>query len=308
MTTPRAHHYVPKFLLKNFTDPLVPAGQTPFLWYLDGKTKRWKKRAPHNVAFQSYFYGFQLADGTYDVEWEKWLSQVESVAAPTIRKLIARQQLDAEEQMSFAMFVATMHLRNPEVQRLTREAFDRVSKLHFQALMHGLSSSAKTFEAHKRRWAEKSGDDRILALSLDELSAMLRTRNLFDKRDVIHATMSSFSEVTKAIMAMNWGFAFAESGGVFILSDRPCTIVSRSSSSLDFCGFAHPDAELVLPISRDLVFRAVPGNGGREWLGLKDGAVASINVTTALWGTGEIFSPTRDFPGSSQLEMSTTQT
>src|SRR6267154_2574190 len=100
-----AHHYVPKFYLKGFTDKKV-------LWvYEQGKTLRESK--PKAEAHRENFYTYD-DNGYPDNRIEKSLSSAESVVAPIFRKIANPQfQMSDDERTSLFVFVAMTFVRVP---------------------------------------------------------------------------------------------------------------------------------------------------------------------------------------------------
>src|SRR5215467_7966171 len=90
------HHYVPQFYLKGFLDPDSVQTADPWLWVANLSIGEVKRRAPKNVAARA---GYNAISGSTESEpAEEVLSQLESVAAPIIRKLIGGEnQLTGQE-------------------------------------------------------------------------------------------------------------------------------------------------------------------------------------------------------------------
>jgi hypothetical protein len=117
-----AHHYVPKFYLKGFTDKKV-------LWvYEQGKPPRASK--PKEEAHRENFYTYD-DKGYPDNSVEKSLSTAESVVAPTFKKLANRQcQMSDEERDNLFVFVAMTFARVPAFRNYLDYAMARVMKHH----------------------------------------------------------------------------------------------------------------------------------------------------------------------------------
>jgi hypothetical protein len=83
-------HFVPEFYLKGFTDPDTPAGHKPYLWIYKIDERRWRKRAPKNVATEPDYYTFMDRDGNRQDNVEGFLADLEGRTATVIRDSILR--------------------------------------------------------------------------------------------------------------------------------------------------------------------------------------------------------------------------
>jgi hypothetical protein len=108
------HHYIPKFYLKGFTD------KEGSLWvYENGKTAPRRSTTKHEGHRENY-YVFEDR-GFPDDSTEKMLSRVESVVAPTIKKLANSQfRLNDRQRSELYSFVALMFRPSSSISRLHR--------------------------------------------------------------------------------------------------------------------------------------------------------------------------------------------
>lgn len=117
-----AHHYVPQFYLKGFTEKKV-------LWvYEQGKPPRDSK--PKYEAHRENYYTHNDR-GTPDSTIEKMLSKVESVAAPIFVKLANRQfQMTRQQRDELFTFVALTFVRVPAYRSYIDRALSAMMKKH----------------------------------------------------------------------------------------------------------------------------------------------------------------------------------
>ena len=90
MSTPKRHHYVPQFLLHNFTDE---NGDLHF-FTKKSKCREVLKAKTDNVFHQKHLYASINDDGSKDNTLEKNYSQMEAQAADLIKKIIKEIRLD----------------------------------------------------------------------------------------------------------------------------------------------------------------------------------------------------------------------
>lgn len=100
------HHWVPKFLLKQFTDT---SGR---VFRYDIHTEKVTKPPPKHAASKAGFYEFEI-EGKI-ISFEDHLEKVETKAAPILRRLITAQSLadiTSEERQHVSNFVAAQSFR-----------------------------------------------------------------------------------------------------------------------------------------------------------------------------------------------------
>ena len=135
----RRHHYIPKMLLKNFCDDGT-------LWVGDRTNKKIYQCTPENVFVKKDLYMRSsidvpknydekewLSDIIMSDEYEKTLSQIESDAAPAIRRIIEQTrcnqcpQLSPEDRNHWKQFMLAIARRTPESRaRVMPESFDDI--------------------------------------------------------------------------------------------------------------------------------------------------------------------------------------
>lgn len=92
-----------------------------------------------NAAVIKNFYSVTLPDSSVSDAWERWLSQVESEAAPDLRRArnVESFQVDEEDRLSLARWIAIQYLRGPDSRRMMRER--EAIALRMQVGMGGLA-------------------------------------------------------------------------------------------------------------------------------------------------------------------------
>ena len=125
-TTSQRHHYIPKFLLKNFVD------HSGYLWVADTVRQRTYKTMPKNVFVQKDLYvRHDIARSTKSYEYEEMFSKMEGAVAPVVHKLIQRARegkpsnLFPRDRRMLKEFLLAMARRTPESQKRVSQAGDR---------------------------------------------------------------------------------------------------------------------------------------------------------------------------------------
>ena len=106
--TPKNQHYVPQFLLRNFSVPLKKSQICVF----DKTTETVFVTNIRNVCSETGFYDFQVGDGEYTMEPS--LMHLESSAAQVVKRILTEERLpkpDSHDRALLAIFVATQFLR-----------------------------------------------------------------------------------------------------------------------------------------------------------------------------------------------------
>lgn len=208
-------HYVPQFLLKNFSSK---GGK--FIWAFDRKEKyniqnQIKERAIKRVASEEYFY--DQSKNSEIGSYEYTLQKAEGISAPIIEKIIKTKKIEnltQEERMNLSFFIALQKLRT-KGQLLQTESFMN----NFSKQMRDKANINSPKIEHKRIW-----------FSMLEQS-------------------TKFYEVL-----FNKVWMLSESNNEFLISDNPVTLQNttdrseiRGTLGLDSYGI-----EIYLPISPSL--------------------------------------------------------
>ena len=132
-TQPKRHHYIPKMLLKNFTD------DSGFLQFFYRNTGKFCEASPRDLFVKKHL-NTQYGDGGRRDNWEaeERLSRIESDAEPAILKIIEAVKmnrfptLSPEHRAACKRFFIHMVLRNPK---------------HAQQILRALEVDDVTYEA-----------------------------------------------------------------------------------------------------------------------------------------------------------------
>lgn len=124
------HHYVPRFLLRNFC-----SGTKPRLWAYDKSAGKSFETTIQSVAGERDFY--EVTVGDFTVSLEEGLSKLESEARTIINRIINARSIGVmseDDRILLAVFVATQMQRVPHSREnllALSEGFSRVMKERF---------------------------------------------------------------------------------------------------------------------------------------------------------------------------------
>ena len=240
MSIPKDHHYIPRMLLKRFTD------KEGNLYFYDKRhpDKGVRKRAPKNLFYTRHFYTQVAEDGTQDAAVEtEFLAVLESEASPVIEKIInaARRgcppNLSLNEKDIWSKFFFIQFSRVPDtLGRATDEVRQRVLA---EIDLAGQSRPLNDLE-----------------LSVQN-SPETMERHLINGR-IQNLQMSPSCEVTEFLAKMRIVVAVIRKlkpKRSFIIGSKPVVRLSFSEGS----HVADPNAEVWLPLSRDMAISFCPG-------------------------------------------------
>ncbi len=108
----RRQHFIARFYLRNFADPVFSDN----LYVYDMRKRRWETRTPSGVGWFRHLCSMIDMQGNRSDEFDRFLKlNVEDSAAPALKKLAMRGSLDASERAAVALFVALTAARSPEL-------------------------------------------------------------------------------------------------------------------------------------------------------------------------------------------------
>jgi hypothetical protein len=125
VSIPKRHHFVPKVLLKRFTDN---DGWLHSFNKLD-PTPAIRKSRPENLFVQKHYYSEVDADGARDVEMEQWLAGLEADIDPILDRMVcaiekgSTPSLSSAEKNVWIRFFITQWRRVPDLHDETRADF-----------------------------------------------------------------------------------------------------------------------------------------------------------------------------------------
>lgn len=241
---PRRHHYVPRLLLRNFTNS---AGQ---LWVFDANQKKNWQASPDSAGFERDLYARNLKSPEPEFSAiEEFLSQqVDGPGAEAIASLLARQRLSGEQEGNFLVFVAAQMLRTPAAF----ECLHASEAPMFQEMFERMANFDPEFREGVSRRLLKSGAsqqdiDRVFQSIRDGKSKVNPSRDF-----VLRGALRLVEPIADELSKMRWAFlAVAKGEADLIIGDHP-VLLTNPDSSRPF-GLRTPTIELWMPLSRRMV-------------------------------------------------------
>lgn len=241
---PRRHHYVPRLLLRNFTDP------SGALWVYDSRQKKCWKGRPESAAFERDLYTRKSSPATPEFsDIENFLSEsIDGPGATAIAGLLKRERLAYKQWCAFLRFVAAQLQRTPA-------AFEHLAA--FQApLMQEMFQRMGNFDPEFRERVTK----RLLAKGATQATIEKLFKSIKDgkmkvtpaKDYVVALALASIDNIADELSKMKWTFLGVEPGEPdLIIGDHPVMLADPVSSAP--LGLRNPNIELLMPLSRGMV-------------------------------------------------------
>ena len=241
---PRAHHYLPKCLLKGFA---VVTKKRKIIWVYT-KGELYRKSTVENEAHERDFYAGEMA-GEKRHDFEVMLSGIENSVAPVLDRIRRddNYEITNPDRVILAIFTALMFYRVHQgrefLDQLAVEAAKKV--LHTRAANQTLFSADYHLVDTGEGWQKRAEEFRqdVLHGRLD----ISQTSKAFNLRYVIEAT----SMLAPLLGEMEWRLWRAHPGQEFISGDNPVISLypTKPGRAVIGSGFGLANTEIYFPLS-----------------------------------------------------------
>lgn len=213
---PRYNHYVPKFILKNFT-------QNGKLCIFDKHTSREFKLRPRRAMGENDFTNVKIGDAI--LSFENKFAHLENRAAPIIKMIVENKSLASLNPMEAATlhtFVILQHLRSKR-RKLDQDFIT---------------------EEIKKRWPNARINPCPEHISDEELT----------KLSALEFAFSKLEELTKYLVAKHSYLIVKNCGDEVYISDNPLVMHNQKQfGPYGNIGVAVPHIEIYYPLSPDVI-------------------------------------------------------
>ena len=273
---PVRHHYVPAFLLRNFTS------SDGVLWIYDAKNQKSWEGCPESAGFERHWHTISKKGGVSDSESiEKIVTdRYDSPGASAVKKLLNQEQLDPASIVSFFRFVASLMLRTP---RSIRE-MNEIGSAVLDESVKRLAAHNDEFQARVAEGLKDAGaNDETIASLLKDLSGgkiPLKIRHEI----TLLTNLMEVEPLAQALASLNWMFCvLPDSEDDFIIGDHPVLLEDVGpSEERGYLGVLNPNIELILPLGRRMA--AVANRWCKPSYGVFQFGMSEVfNRRTLLW-------------------------
>jgi hypothetical protein len=236
----------------------------------------------NNAAVERFFYAFPLPDGSLDtVSIEALLDDIETHAAPVLRKMPAATQLTPTERAHLCSFVGFMAARVTAFRADMQNLYGRWAELELEKL----ARNPARFEAEIDRWEQEMGHP------IPVPRERLRKWMIEEKQYVQLSSYSTmlpairFAEsLSRALGIMSLSVLEAPDGCEFVTSDNPVCreIPGRQGSDVTNPGLRHESVEVTCPLTSRSALLATWLQGAPRRIRVRPTAVREVNRRTVM--------------------------
>jgi Protein of unknown function (DUF4238) len=224
----KKQHVIPSCYLKAWCDPVVPPGQTAFIWRVPKDGGDPYKRAPEKSFTATDLYTVKMPTGERNLVVENTLAQLESKFVRVRDRIRRREVIGDVDRANLCLFTAAMHARTIRAgqhwHKLQQKYHDRVvamEQAHGLEPVTSLETASMLENAHQR----------FLMMSLDNEAPLY--------------------------FSMNMSVLVTNDPVGFITSDSPCAWYNPKAHTLPpfyrSPGLAQRDIEVTLPLTPQLM-------------------------------------------------------
>lgn len=273
-------HWVPQFYLRYFATSETRDSDQPQVWIFsrdpaDGDEVLTNVR---NVCGKRYLYSPVEADGNRSWELDRQLDGLESTLGavwPALAEGNASLE-DAALRKGLALFVAVMHLRNPEVRRAVEVIHHQLIELYESGPR--LSDGTPALES-----MEINGQ--VHQVKLDGWQDYRSWGKSDHDRFFVHVVQSEAIHIAEMLLAKRWSIVCAETD-TFITTDKPVAVQHQSRPKAGF-GTAGTIVTFPLGPRRLLVMDDMHQEPANQHYPLKHSNAGAFNLS--LWRNGSRF-------------------
>jgi hypothetical protein len=291
----KRHHFIPRFLLREFS---VEANGKHLLHQLDLSSGKPQRVTVEAAASRHRFYAVQDDDRTTSNRVEAYLSIVENHAAPAVRRFLeAPEALSPVDAGTISQHLALLMTRTPVATQRMAKAADTAMRLFMSNAFVDPETFAKTYR-------QMPGNENAAASEAEEMRQRLLkglkdgSIGFSDEKAVgLHYGFLATGDTAQYIFQMPWVLLRAEEGE-FITSDCGVAMVDPNPR-YPWTGntlLSSPTAQTTIPLSADacLLLLATQPTGTRRARAAPRELVDEVNLGTYGWASRHIFGRTQE--------------
>ncbi len=280
---PRRHHFVPRFLLANFTET---GDEDGFLHVHDLERAQHRRQRPKEVAHERDFYRVEI-DGKDPVGFEKAMGLLEDRAAPIIRTMLESWRLPRGSDLGVLIeFAAYLAVRVPKVRKRMLAAAERVTK----RMLHEASASPEQYAVALER--SRAGGRPLPDIGIEKVRRLAESVVIEgDQAGLVSQIPKQADKLFEKMLQRQWSLMIGEPGAPgFVCSDAPMShsVFTRPSRAGD------PVSGMWLPLAPRLALVSDPMAAGWGEYEAPGRYVALVNRMVVL-GASRIFARSNDF-------------
>jgi hypothetical protein len=218
------NHYVPQKYLRGFAEPENPDA----IWMYDKKLHKFTNPTIKSIAQESAFYSAEI---------EYQLNElVEKPANLVLDKLRCQEEINDQDRISQAIYIATMIKRVPKRRTKALAMYPAVYE-----------KTMKEIRSEVEEWARVSQDKELVERRMAELEKAEQTYRNEPPKEILEQIRIPWpsQQMIALVYSMSWRIVQSKGPSFFLTSDNPAFI-------FDAYGLGKPESELTFPIATDL--------------------------------------------------------
>jgi hypothetical protein len=222
-TEVKKQHYVPRFLLRNFTE----SSKKKQLFVFNKRTEKKFRTSPEQIAHENKFYDFKLKQDKFSLE--PLFADIENITAPIIRKIIQNKTLlkiTNEEKEYLSLFILYQQGR-------TRHAFEEFKNNIIRPFLKKILTLNSPLPE---------------GINVDDID--IKIDDDFCKINVLMQTLKIAIILHKEISRRDWILFKKAEGTSFIIGDHPVIMDNNTTLNL---GLLSPGVEIYMPLSSEFL-------------------------------------------------------
>lgn len=256
LTGPKRQHFLPEFYLKGFTkDGMIAV--------FDRELNEIRVQQPKNTGVIGHFYTIEDTEGRKRFELEQLLQEYEDKAIPVIRKLTAKEGINADERTDLAIFVALAAFRTPDiVDSLKAFNSDLIGDM-----VKGIFADVEDVKERMRRKADASSTEEELEAEAHELVEYAQSGQYEVTTNhmwAVSMAMKMAFNIAPILAGRDWAVVHRDNEKKsFVTTDASVllTTVAPREKSFWGIGFGNTDALVLFPLTGSCILAMYGSHG-----------------------------------------------
>lgn len=288
-------HYVPEFYLKEFATQASRGDKDPRIWVYNKKHGKWNSRSPGQVCKEAGLYAVSLANDPFYNGIELHYREIESDAAPVIRRIIEGDHInDARERARLAAFMASLFGRTPLAYESMRDQMLDERSATAQAYKKNPHIYEPLRAIYERELGKELTDETV-----ERWCDPVKFGLPVTKREVLINIYLSYLLTRHRISSMAWTFHHSNEEHRFATSDNPMQVYDPKnpySVDLDDAGFMTFHG--VCPLSQEVCWEGELSQSETRYVDCDEAKAAQLNTLQIRGAARYVIAPAKEFPGS----------
>ena len=292
MSETRAQHYIPQFILRNFT--LNGTADEHLFVTAPAEKKQWRS-LPSQTGHQRDFYRVEI-DGVDPNTVEKFLAKLEDDASRILRDMIQFEGIpsDRSDYDSLMTFLAFSFARVPSQREMLERSFEAVNKQVMRVLLRTPERWQQFLEAQREKGLDFNIEDANYQRMKDFVDRDEYTVKMEGTTYQVKMMFHSAKIIHSLLLKRRWGLLVSRSGS-FICADRPALFCDSPEAPNHPPALGFDDTSVALPLSRNVVLIGA-SKIANEVRHLNRNSVAGMNRIALVNTHRYVFSTKSEFP------------